>query len=254
MQPILGSFKIPALPSGNYYLNINLLDRDNVIVASKSLFFQRYNNKPKEEVSVASAKADTTFQPVTVLDLHKTFVMKYTLPELKAILKMILPVASPIEAQSIRSFLKNPDEGYMRYFIYNHFSSINKKAPEAAWKDFTERIKEINKKFGTSSDPGYETDRGRIYLKYGKPDEELTEESERGALPYEIWQYNNINEQYKNAVFLFYRPSNMLSGFQLLHSTVNVEVRNPNWRSVLFANHSDSGDPDSKAERYLGKR
>jgi len=253
VQPVSGDISIKNLPSGNYYININLLDKDNVIVANKSLFFQRYNTKHAEVVK-QSAKADTTFQQVTVLDLHKTFVMQYTLPELQMILKMISPGASPIERQAIKGFAKNPDESYIRYFIYNYFSAINKKNPETAWKEFTSRIKEVNKRFSQGATPGYESDRGIMFLRYGKPDEVLTIEIERGALPYELWQYNDINDQYKNVVFLFYRPANMISGYRLLHTTIPGEVRNANWRNFLFVNGTSSADPDSKAERYIGNR
>jgi len=255
MQLLTGDFDISELGSGNYNVNYNLIDKDNVVIATKTLFFQRYKSKPKDRgIEKASAKSDSAFQQINVIDISKSFVMRYNLTELKAILKMLLPMSTPMNVQTIKSFLKNPDEGYMRYFIYNYFADINKKAPDAAWKIFSNRVREVNKQFGTVSQAGYETDRGYIYLKYGAPDEIVTVENERGALPYEIWQYNNINNQYKNAVFLFYRSTEMITGFRLLHSTVSTEMRNTAWRNMLYINGASSGDLNSRAEQYIGNR
>ncbi len=252
-QPFAGSFSILQLPSGNYYLNFVLMDKDKLTLASKSIFFQRLNTRHTENSRQVSARSDTAFQPVTVLDLSKTFVMKYDLPQLKQILKMMQPTATPLEAQTISGFLKNPDDGYIRYFIYNHFQTVNPKDPDKAWKDFTNHIVEINSLFPEGNNPGYATDRGYVYLKYGKPDEMVEVENERGALPYVIWQYNNIEDKYKNAIFLFYRPQDMIQGYRLLHTTIPGETTNRNWRSFLYANGL-SLVPDSKAEQYLGNR
>ncbi|MBS1687197.1 MAG: GWxTD domain-containing protein [Bacteroidetes bacterium] len=259
MQAFSGSFNIATLPSGNYYLNFSLEDKDGLLVASKSQFFQRSNVTAAALAKNDTTNSDTGFVNINTLNLNKTFIGKYTLLQAKAILKMIIPTSTPVEMQAIRSFLKKPDELYMRYFIYNHFSTINPKDPERAWKEYSNDIREVNKLFGSEVTPGYETDRGFVYLKYGKPTERVQVENEVGALPYEVWQYNALTAKVAgsnqaNAVFLFYRPSEYLSDMKLLHSTVPGEVRNSQWRTILYTNGGGSNDANSRAEQYIGNR
>ncbi|MGN6566605.1 MAG: GWxTD domain-containing protein [Flavipsychrobacter sp.] len=252
-----GNFNIASLPSGNYYLNFSLEDKEGLVVASKSLFFQRSNTKASS-LATDSSQTDTGFVNINTLNLNKTFIGKYSLVQAQAILKMLIPVSSPVEMQAIRAFLKKPDDLYMRYFIYNHFSTVNPKNPDEAWKEFANQVKEVNKLFGSDVTPGYETDRGFIYLKYGKPTERIQVENEVGALPYEVWQYNSLSAKVAgtnqtNAVFLFYRPTEFLTDMKLLHSTVPGEVRNTQWRSFLYTKGS-TNDPNSRAEQYVGNR
>ena len=197
-------------------------------------------------------------ESVNVLVLNKTFVAKYTLDEVKAILRMLMPFADNNNRQIIMGFLKSPDDLYMRYFIYNYFSNINKKDPSKAWKEFSEKIIDVNKKYSGNGTPGYETDRGLIYLRYGAPSDVITVENESGSLPYEIWQYANLTQlnrkEITDAIFLFYKPNQMTSDFKLLHSTVLGEAQNISWRSYIYLSSGASSGSNSRAEQYLGNR
>jgi GWxTD domain-containing protein len=174
------------------------------------------------------------------------------MPQLRAILKMLIPVAGPAEESAIRGFLNRPDEMYMRYFIYNHFASINKSDPGKAWKDFSDLIREVNKYYNSGTTMGYETDRGMIFLKYGQPDEDIRVPNEAGALPYEIWRYNVGRKVGGSGLFLFYSPGFMSSDYRLLHSTVPGERQNPEWRSILYSTGHSSGNVNARAEEYFG--
>ena len=255
-----GSFPIGRLPSGNYHLNVTLENNSKIIVASSDLFFQRLNTHPiKDDTArMALAAMDTGIENINVLNLNKTFLEKYNSPQITAILKMLLPVSDPLGVQTINGFLKNPEDLYMRYYIYNYFQGINKHDPARAWKEYAERIKEVNALFSEHGTVGYETERGMIYLRYGAPTERITVENETGALPYEVWQYNQLTERNKkevaDAVFLFYRPSQTLSGFRLLHSSVAGEMQNAQWRSYLYVTGDGGNSGNSRAEQYIGNK
>ena len=258
--PISGNFEINTLPSGNYYVNVTVENNQHRIITSSSLFFQRLNIHPAEEkaAAVSVAKNDTAMEKVNVLDLNKTFLAKYSQPEVKAILKMLLPVADPLETQTINGFLKKPDDLYMRYFIYNYFLNINKKDPGRAWKEYSEKVIEVNKLYKGHGARGYETDRGFVYLRYGPPTDVITVENETGTLPYEVWQYNTLRDMthkdVAEAVFLFYKTNNMIGDFKLLHSNVTGELQNKGWRSFLYVNSSGGTNINSRAEQYLGNK
>lgn len=183
-----------------------------------------------------------------MLDISKTFTAKYNVAQLRAILKMLLPVSTYPEQEAIRSFLSRPSEDLMRYFVYNFWKSRNSKDPGKAWDNYADLVREVNKLFGKGASPGYETERGMVYLKYGKPNARITVEGETGSLPYEVWQYNAPGQQSRPGVFLFYMPGYMVNDFRLLHSTVTGEISNIAWRSLLY---TSGQNPGARAEQYL---
>ncbi len=257
--PTLGAFKITSLASGNYYVNTVLLNGLHRVVASKALFFQILNTNPEKlpEDTVIASVPD--LENVTVLDLNKTFLSKYSYAQVRAILKMLIPVVDQNGYQTIKGFLKKPDDLYMRYFIYNYFSALNKKDPKAAWEAYTVKVREVNKLFGTSTMTGYETDRGIIYIRHGKPAQRLRIDNEIGTLPYELWVYDGsgqpgVNKKVDAGVFLFYRTSESISDYTLLHSTVPGEIKNPQWRNYLYTNSNNLISAPTKAEEYINNK
>ena len=257
--PTSGSFRLNTLPSGNYYLNVSLENNTHKSIVFGSQFFQLMNIHPEEEevVKKQAVVSDTAIENITVLDLSKTFLSKYTTTEVLAILRMLLPLSDPMETQTINGFLKKPDDMYVRYYIYNYFKAVNPKDPGLAWKQYSEKVIEVNKLFTAHGMKGYQTDRGFIYLRYGAPSEKITVENESGTNPYEIWQYNVLTQMnhkdIPDAVFLFFKHDDMTSDFKLLHSNVAGEIQNKGWRSFLYVNGGGNGS-DSRAEQYIGTK
>ena len=250
--PYSGTLPIAVLPSGNYYLNILLQNSTKNVIATRTLFIQRSNKKPEQAAVSTPTKADTAPEKIEYIDLTKTFVAKYDIHKLMAILKMLMPIASPAEAEGIKGFLRKPEELYMRYFIYNFWLERNSKAPEQQWKDYREKVIECNKLFGAGGGIGYESERGYVYLKYGKPDERIIVQNETGTLPYEIWQYNVIAKQGGQGLFLFYKPGYSIGDYKLLHTTVSGEIRNLQWRDYLYVSDiSGTAAMNTRAEQYF---
>jgi GWxTD domain-containing protein len=260
------SFPLQALKSGNYYINMVLTDADRTVLDKRALFFQRFNPHPVEptpdtsavtKVTLGSKEKGDGFEDVNILDLTKTFVGKYTAAQVRAILKMLIIIAEAPERASIDGFLRKPDELYSKYFIYNFWEKRNKKNPEVAWKEYADKVREVNRLFSAGSRQGYETDRGRIYIKYGKPDDRILVPNEQGAMPYEIWQYYAMGKGYGNVVFLFYKSGKSIGNYELLHSTMIGETRNLNWRALLYSNSATGNGAvakDSQAEQYIGSK
>jgi len=68
---------------------------------------------------------------------------------------------------------------------------------------------------------GSDTAKGRVYVKYGPPDDREYRTSIESAKPVEIWTY----ERYE---FIF-RDSQGLGVYELVHATYPGELNNPNW-------------------------
>jgi GWxTD domain-containing protein len=62
-------------------------------------------------------------------------------------------------------------------------------------EEFYRRVAFADMRFASASSgkPGWETDRGRIYIKYGPPREVHHQFAEQGAAPYEIWLYPDLD-------------------------------------------------------------
>ncbi len=78
--------------------------------------------------------------------------------------------------------------------------------------------------FGGHGKRGSDTDKGRVYIKHGPPDDVTYGTSASGRKPYEIWTL----EQRGRTQFIF-RDQRGLGVFELVHSTHPGEVYNPGW-------------------------
>ena len=82
---------------------------------------------------------------------------------------------------------------------------------------------------GRVSAPGWRTDRGRIYVKYGEPEEQLDRVQAGRAVPYQVWRYRRGRDRY----YVFADRSNGIGIYQLVHSNDVKEIGVPNWREIV---------------------
>ena len=97
-----------------------------------------------------------------------------------------------------------------------------------------EVAKAVDKLYADGFGYGFESDRGRIFIKYGRPNDVIKVDNEPSAPPYEIWFYNDFPQTNQADVkFLFYAPELGIN-YRLLHSTVRGEINNPRWQLELY--------------------
>lgn len=222
IKPQLNVFNIKKLVSGNYDLVVELKDKKNRVVFSKSLFFQRINKSYRNEEEVTNT---VSFESVITADSVDIF------------LSYLTPIATEMEKSVITTKTKGmTDQMKMNYF-YNFWSRRNPTNPKQAWLDHKALTIAIDKKYGSRKLRGYDTDMGRVELKYGEPNTQVRRPSNNGQFPYEIWQYYNVNNQ-NNVVFVFYQPQLVQQSYELLHSDLAGEIKNRNWRQFLNVNPS----------------
>ena len=102
------------------------------------------------------------------------------------------------------------------------------------FRSYLAAVHRVNMSFKTSSHPGYRTDRGYVFLKYGQPDKIMESPSEPGAYPYEIWHYYAVANQ-RNKRFVFMSKDTAANDYQLIHSDVVGEVNNPRWQLEIYS-------------------
>lgn len=76
--------------------------------------------------------------------------------------------------------------------------------------------------------PGWRTDRGRIYVKYGEPDEVLRRPQSGSTKPYEVWKFTHGRLR----KFVFYDETG-LGNYVLLWTDERRESSRANWEDVL---------------------
>jgi GWxTD domain-containing protein len=82
---------------------------------------------------------------------------------------------------------------------------------------------------GRAAGPGWKTDRGRVYVKNGSPDEQLDRIQAGRSVPYQVWRYRRGRDRY----YVFADRSNGVGIYQLVHSNDVRETGVPNWREIM---------------------
>lgn len=228
---IFSEFDISGLYTGNYYLTAEVRNRNNELLAMKQLFFQR------------SKEIEATPESLAKVFVENTFVEAMTEESSTYHLKTILPISTVEESKKIRSLIKNGTLlDKQRYFLL-FWMNRNAADPQAAWQAHAAEIKMINDNYGTPIEYGFETERGRVRLQYGAPTEILGQIREPGALPYEIWVYNRIDNGQLNVKFVFYNPDLVTNNYILIHSTANGEIKNEHWQRLVYEPFTGGNSP-----------
>lgn len=228
---LLKSFPIKKLPSGNYNLVIEVRNKKNELVINKKVFFQRSN----PEVS-----------PLLMTDDFQTsFVSKYSKSQLIEFIKSTGPISTNIELDFAKNQLDSDDDELMRQYFFNFWSSRNESDPETEWNNYFKEVKKANELFSTAIKKGYTTDRGSIYLKYGKPNTRSKIPSEPSAYPYEIWHYHKI-KNFSNKRFVFYSRDMSTNEYPLIHSTMPGFINNPQWKVQIYRRTNQPFEHDSE--------
>ena len=221
---LLNSIDIKDLPTGNYYLVVEMRDRNNNLMASNSVFFQRYNPGCEMDLEdIASTQISNTF----AAELS-------SIDTLREYLRCLNPRCSEAERDYVNNLVKTDDYKTMQQFLYNFWNTRAPLNPKEAWEEYYTQVKRVNASYSTRTKKGYMTDRGYVYLKYGTPDKICEEPFEPGAYPYEIWHYYEVAGQ-RNKHCVFMSQDMVTNDYQLIHSDIIGEVNNPRWQMMIYS-------------------
>lgn len=81
---------------------------------------------------------------------------------------------------------------------------------------------------GQAQVPGWKTDRGRIYARYGQPEDVLRRQQEGYAPRYEVWSYSRGKGRY-----YIFADRTGFGAFKLMSTNDLQEVKDPNWQRIL---------------------
>lgn len=223
IDPILADLNLENLATGNYNLVVEARNPQNELIAVQKVFFQRSNPGAK-----------ITYSDMVAYNAKSTFAERInSLDSLKEFISSTFPISSGVERAFIKGPLKSSDMKTLQQYFYGFWARRDPQNPEKAWLAYNDQVKKAQYNFGNKIKKGYQTDRGRVYLEYGPPNNRTQQYNEPNTYPYEIWQYYKLGNNQSNKKFVFYTEDMVINDFTLLHSDAIGEVNYPAWHRFL---------------------
>jgi len=216
-----GSLNVGVLPSGTYFLHFNLSDSTGNLLASKSKKFFVYKaeseaDKPLTAKDINAQLLKSEFGTMNETELEQEF--KYTGYILSTEQKASYEELTSVDAK--RRFL---------FMMWRAYDPEPNTLLNEFRRDYMARIQYANENFSTLRREGWHTDRGRVYIIYGKPNYVESHPNEENTKPYEIWNFDQI----QGGVLFIFGDLTGFRNYELIHSTARGEIQNPNYMQIL---------------------
>jgi GWxTD domain-containing protein len=218
---VVGSFDISVLPSGSYFFRLVVLNEANESIAEQSRKFFVYN--PQVKIDAPSVAYEESFENSQYSGM--------TEEEVEKAHEHIDIIATERERRRYKGLrvLEEKQRFLMKFWAAR---DPNTSTPINEFKDsFYSRVQYANDRYTTSFTEGWKTDRGHTLIKYGTPTGIEPHLFDRGFVPYELWEFNNIPGEGRST-FVF-ADLDGFGRFELVHSTVTGERKLANWQDEL---------------------
>ncbi|MFQ5650048.1 MAG: GWxTD domain-containing protein [bacterium] len=205
----VGGLNVVTFPSGQYQLQLNLLDADNQPLASQTKTFYTLRHRGTSPATDLGPR-----QLAFLREEYKNVGLKEIDIEFKS--------ASYMATREEKTIFKSLDLAGKQRFMAEFWARRAEKREE-----HLKRLRYANQNF-TRLHKGWKTDRGRITIKYGQPDRTEKNFSMKERRAYEVWRYFNAEEE--GSIFFVFVDKGGSDDLELVHSTARTEVSDPNWR------------------------
>lgn len=206
-------FDLRGWPVGSYFLEVSVLDQAND--KRDTVFASFHIIAPRVDQPEATKPVIATAYDSLPLSERVKIVMYILTPDQKETLKRL-------DAQGQGNFLdqywKDVAAGGL---ADNHTTK----------RELVERFAKVNQLFSTDEykADGYLTDRGRIFMTYGQPDELDDFPTPRTGNPYQVWNYRSVKE----GKFFIFEDRSGYNDFRLVHSNVPGEIYSATWQDAM---------------------
>jgi len=225
-QVEIGAFNALSLPVGVYNLNIHAKDILSGVTSNNRKRFLVQKPTSKRNKNQQLSETDPVFNLVTIDELKLEFdgARYFASQQEKKIFDQLVAV------QEIRVFLTS---------FWRNQDKDNEIAYGLSRERFLKLFQLANTQYGSSHVKGYKTDRGRILIIYGVPNEIERFTNNTDTDPYMIWNYYELNG---GSEFIFGDRSGF-GRYELLHSSYYKELQNPDWYDlILIPNYKRTND------------
>lgn len=212
----LHEININDLPSGNYYLVVNVKDKNKKLVISRQKFFKRINTYSPQIIKTANYKRT---------NIKGTFVEHLSPDSLLFFMQALYPICDSSERNFIKQNLNKSDEVEIKKFFYKFWYQRNSQTPHKVWENYKKRIENAKKNFSDEKVSPLQTERARVLLQYGFPGTVSNPlKSTDKTQHYRLWNYYKIGDL-TNRKFLFYKDT-LHAKFLLIETNMPGEEQN----------------------------
>lgn len=207
-----GGLNTAGLGSGIYKLAIDVTDGvTNQTVSKDRTFYILRESKDKDEQGQVTDDY-AGLSPAQVDDIYRV-------------------VSLIMDKKEKRLYTKSDDVGKRK--VLTAFWNRNDPTPDTPENEFKQefyrRVQIANRDFASGSDDGWETDRGRVLIKYGPPNNIEKMQSSLDQKPWVTWEYYEI----EGGVRFIFVDRTGYGSFQLVHSDARDEVQDNDWQRFL---------------------
>ncbi|MFT6335043.1 MAG: GWxTD domain-containing protein [Saprospiraceae bacterium] len=228
-QPLILQLPVGKIPTGNYRVELEVMDKTKAVLISKFANFTRSN-----------AKFDLEYWKTYNDKEDYSFVNDMTADEVEYGLRATSPIVFEPKKSLLDYIIKDAPLRAQKKFLFSIWKEKEPRNTEHHYFQYLTIAKAVDLEYNSNVGYGFETDRGYIFLRYGKPNSVLTIDQEPESYPYEIWYFNQVEETTQtNVRFLFYNKSLVAKDYKLLHSTCRGEAQNPAWEVELYGRAPD---------------
>lgn len=213
----VGAISLAIFKQPYYRLNVRVKDNDTHASAEISrIFWQQQPEQPVTQAAIAEYKnaAAERVARISASELAQHFEqMQYFLSD-----------------EDKKAYGQLTGGGRRRFFI-NFWNSLDPNPntyKNEFWVEYFKRIEYSNNHFTAGFKTGWKTDRGRIAIKFGIPDDRRQYSVTVNTRPYEEWHY--YREEGKRFIFIDEEGTGQ---YRLIYSSDDTEFTDPDWQDLV---------------------
>ncbi len=218
---IVDQFAVKSMRTGTYTLMLSLLDSGRAALSTSGRKFFIYNPTMGVDSSLLASSTSLPMPQYMSMDeseLDREFDWaRYTVIDDEKSqygkLGKTKDTKTPADAKAILDAKRKLMSDFWRH------------REPGLREEYLARVAYANANYRVLSRDGFRTDRGRVHIMYGPPDDVERHPNETETRPYEIWSYNNI----QGGVIFVFVLRNTAGDYELVHSTHRNELHDENW-------------------------
>ncbi|NIR52512.1 MAG: GWxTD domain-containing protein, partial [candidate division Zixibacteria bacterium] len=218
---IVGGNNIVALESDTYFFHLKVIDDQIGDSAKSSKRFTLF--KPSKE-QIARTEQVRANSNKLMLNYYSSFSEEELDEEFAK--------AEYIATDEEKKIFKDLNKSGKAEFLANFWNKrdANKESPHNEYRiEYFQLVEYASEKFQTKFREGWKTDRGRVLLTYGAPNDIERSPMQQNKKPYEVWSYDKLEG---GCIFVF-ADLQGFGDYDLIHSTYSQEISHPDWQDLV---------------------
>jgi len=220
----VGGINVVSLRSGTYFLRLKVRDNASEQVCSRLKKFFVYR---PADFQVAATKGEKGKMDMSIYLSSPEYQIydQMSEEELDAEFAGSSYIATDEEKRIYGTLNLEGKRSFMKKFWLKRDNN-----PQTVRNEFRQeylaRLSYVNDHFSAASKAGWKSDRGRVFLIYGRPNEIEAYPSSAENKAYQIWYYYDI----QGGVEFIFVDIRGFGDYQLVHSTARDELQDPEWQ------------------------